>query len=90
MLSLRLSVVSERVKANENIHVTAEIRNASQQKITVLRPFGDWYAARAIGMKSWDGERQGRYAGPAVTYVIGANAFVVIGWNAPRKLIHVL
>jgi len=78
-LALRLSVISQRVTANENIQVAAEIRNASQQKIMVLRPFGDWYAAKAVGMKIWDAERQIRYTGPTPDYVIGADAFAVIG-----------
>ena len=78
-LALRLSVMAQRVRANEDIQVTAEIRNASQQKITILRPCGDWYAAEAIGMKIWDGERPIRYTGPAVSYVIGAMAFAIIG-----------
>ena len=79
LLALRLSVLTPRVKAKENIHVAAQLRNVSQQKLTVLRPFGDHYEARAVGMKIWDGERPIRYTGPALTYVIGANAFAVIG-----------
>lgn len=78
-LALRLSVMTPRVKANGIIQVAAEIRNASQQKITILRPFGDRYAASTPGMKMWDGERQIGYTGPAVTYVIGSSAFAVIG-----------
>jgi hypothetical protein len=78
-LALRFSVIAQRVTANENIQVAAEIRNASQQKITVLRPFGDWYAAKAVGMKIRDGERQIRYTGPTPSYVIGSDAFEVIG-----------
>ncbi len=78
-LALRLSVMTPRVKANGIIQVAAEIRNASQQKITILRPFGDRYAAKTPGMKMWDGKRQIGYTGPAVTYVIGSSAFAVIG-----------
>ena len=78
-LALRLSVVSQRIKATEDIQVTAEIRNASQQKITIIRPFGDDYAARAVGMRIWDAEQQVRYTGPNLTYVVGANAFAVLG-----------
>jgi hypothetical protein len=79
MLALRLSVLAQRVTAKEDVQVAAEIRNVSQQKITVIRPFGDWYAAKAIGMKIWDGERLIRYTGPNVTYTVGAGAFAVIG-----------
>ena len=77
-LSLRFSVVNRRWKANESIQVAAEIRNNSQQKITVLRPFGDNHAARAVGMKIWDGNRQIRYTGALASYVIGSAAFAVI------------
>lgn len=79
MLALRLSVLSQRVTANKSIQVVAEIRNASQQKITVLRPFGDWYATKAVGMRFWDSEDQVRYTGPTPSYVIGSLAFAVIG-----------
>ena len=79
LLALRLSVMTPRVKAKEDILVAAELRNVSQQKLTVLRPFGDHYTARAVGMKIWDGARQFRYTGPALTYVIGSSAFAVIG-----------
>src|SRR4029453_14988658 len=79
LLALRLAAVSQSAAASEDVQVVAQIRNASQQKLTILRPFGDWYTARAIGMKIWDGERQIPYTGPAVTYVIGASAFAVIG-----------
>ena len=78
-VALRLSVMAQRVTANESIHVAAEIRNESEQKITVLRPFGDYYDAVARGMKIWDEERQIRYTGPMASYVIGALAFAVIG-----------
>jgi hypothetical protein len=78
-LELRLSVISPRVKANETIQAVAEIRNASQQRITVLRPFGDWYSAEALGMKIWDGERPIQYSGPTPGYVIGADSFAVVG-----------
>ena len=74
LLALRLSVLTPRVGANEHIHVAAQLRNASQQKLTVLRPFGDWFTARAISMKVWDAERQVPYTGPWVTYVIGSNS----------------
>ena len=79
LLALRLSVLTPRVGANEHIHVAAQLRNASQQKLTVLRPFGDWFTARAISMRIWDGERPIPYTGSWVTYVIGSSAFAVIG-----------
>src|SRR5262245_24010708 len=76
MLALRFSVAARRVAANESIQAVGEIRNASDRKLTVLRPFGDWYTAKATGMKIWDGEeRQVRYTGAAVSYVIGPNGF---------------
>jgi hypothetical protein len=79
LLALRFSVLTPSVKGKESIHVAAELRNVSQQKLTVLRPFGDWFTAKAISMKIWDGKRQVPYTGPYVTYVIGARAFAVLG-----------
>jgi hypothetical protein len=79
MVALRLSAIAQRVGAGENIQVVAEIENRSPQKLTILRPFGDWYAAKAVGMKISHGNSQLRYAGPSATYVIGADAFAVVG-----------
>jgi hypothetical protein len=79
LLALRLSAISRRVATSEDIQVAAEIRNNSQQTITVLRPFGDDYAARAVGMKIWDGQRWTRYTGPTQEYTVGSGAFAVLG-----------
>lgn len=78
LLSLRLSMVSQAVPTAEPIQVVAQLRNAGSSPITVLRPFGDWYVAEAIGMKIWDEERRIQYTGPNATYVIGADAFAVL------------
>ena len=85
ILALRLSAKSQQLAAGESIQVVATIRNLSQQKVTILRPFGDWYAAKAVGMKIWDAEHQIRYTGATVTYVIGADAFAVL---APDETIE--
>ncbi len=79
LLALRLSVRTPLIKGKEDILVAAELRNVSQQKLTVLRPFGDWFTAKAISLKIWDGERQIPYTGAWVTYVIGSSAFALIG-----------
>jgi hypothetical protein len=79
LLALRFSVLTPRVKGKESIHVAAEIRNVSQQKLTVLRPFGDWFTAKAISLRIWDDTRQLPYTGPYVTYVIGPHGFAVVG-----------
>lgn len=79
VLALRLSVRSNHATANESIHVVATIRNLSQQKVTIIRPFGDWYAAKAVGLKIWDAEHRIPYTGANATYVIGADAFAVVG-----------
>jgi len=78
LLALRLSVMAPGVQGKESIHVAAELRNVSQQKLTVLRPFGDWFTAKAISLKIWDGTRQVPYTGPYVSYVIGARGFAVL------------
>ncbi|MFO0941372.1 MAG: hypothetical protein U0930_11445 [Pirellulales bacterium] len=77
-LALRLSISSSSVQTNKKIQVSAEIRNNSKQQITVLRPFGDSYAAKASGMKIWDGQRQIRYTGPMLSYVIGSYSFAIL------------
>lgn len=83
-LALRLSVVSARVKADENLQVVAELRNTSQAKMTILRPFGDRYAAESAGIKIWDAKHKVRYTGPSLTYVVGADAFTSL---APGEVI---
>lgn len=79
LVALRLLVPSRKLAADSPIQVTAQLRNTGQSPITVLRPFGDSYVAKAVGMKIWDDQSRIRYTGPNVTYVIGANAFAVVG-----------
>jgi hypothetical protein len=85
LLALRLSAASRTVAAGSPIQITAQLRNTGETPITVLKPFGDWYAAAATGTKIWDAQRRIRYTGPAVTYVIGASAFAVL---APGEAIE--
>ena len=61
-----------------SIKITAQIRNNGQAPITMLRPFGDSYLAKAVGIKIWDHKHRIRYSGPNVTYVIDADAFAVV------------
>jgi hypothetical protein len=78
MLALQVSVKSRQVASAESIQVVATIRNVSPREVTILRPFGDWYAAKAVGMKIWDGDQRVQYTGAMVTYVIGADAFAIV------------
>jgi hypothetical protein len=84
-LELRFSVVSKHMPAGESLHVTAELRNTGPAPTWVLRPFGDWYAAQAVGMKIWDGRQKIRYTGPNAAYVIGSDAFILL---KPGEVVH--
>jgi hypothetical protein len=82
MLALRLAVASQAVADGDAIKVTAQIRNTGQTPITVLRPFGDWYFAAAVGLKIWTDKRRIRYSGDTPGYEIGASAFAVVAPGA--------
>jgi hypothetical protein len=77
-LALRFSVISSTVRVNESIRVAAVIRNNGARRITVFRPFGDHYVARAKGMKIWDRQRQIGYTGPNLSYVVGSSGFAIL------------
>ena len=85
VLALRLLPASREVARGATVQIVAQLRNASQTPVTVLRPFGDWVYAQAVGLKVWDGQGQLRYAGPMPTYVIGGKAFVVL---APGEVVE--
>jgi hypothetical protein len=79
LLELRLSVVSRTVAKDESIQVAAQLPNKGQAPLTVLRPFGDEYAAKAVGMKIWHDQRRIPYTGANWTHSVAANGFAVIG-----------
>ena len=74
-LALRLVVVRPKVARSEAIQVAAQLRNLSQQPVTVIRPFGDWVVAQSTAMKIWNAKTRVPYTGPMPSYVIGALAF---------------
>lgn len=78
-LALRLSSVAQTIVGAEQIQVVAQLRNTGNFRVTVLRPFGDWYAAQAAGLKVWDRKQRIAYSGPNASYVIGADAFTALG-----------
>ena len=82
LLALRLSTSAQTVTKGVPIKITAQIRNTGKMPITVLRPFGDWFLAKAAGIKIWDDKRRIRYSGPTPGYVIGADAFAVLAPGA--------
>ncbi len=82
LLALRLSVSAQTVTKGVPVKITAQIRNTGKMPVTVLRPFGDWYHAKASGIKIWDDKRRIRYSGPTPGYVIGADAFAVLAPGA--------
>lgn len=78
LLALRLSPASQTVAKGASIKITAQLRNTGTAPITVLRPFGDRYFAKAAGMKVWNHERRILYSGATPTYPLGPSAFAVI------------
>lgn len=80
-LSLRLRVKSARLATQDSMIVIAEIRNNRQGPVTVLRPFGDPYFAKAVQIKIWGAQIQDKYSGPKLDYDLNAKAFVTLGAN---------
>lgn len=85
VLALRLASAPKEVARGATIRVVAQLRNASQTPVTVLRPFGDWPHAWSVGLKVWSDQGQLRYAGPMPSYVVGGNAFTVL---APGEVVE--
>ena len=77
-ISLRISARPAPPGSDGLLEIVGEFRNESNAPIVVLRPFGDWYVAKAVGLQITRGEKRIPYRGPNVTYVIGANAFAVM------------
>lgn len=80
-LALRLSVQSPRIAATDNISVIAQIRNDRPSPVTILRPFGAAYEAKAVQIKIWSAQGRIEYSGPEHDYDLNAEAFVTIGPN---------
>ena len=83
-LALRLTS-SQTVTDGVSIKITAQIRNTGKAPITLLRPFGDWYDAKARGIKIWDDKRRIRYDGPTGDYDVLSDGFAVV---APGAMIE--
>ena len=77
-LELRLTVARPKVARSEAVQVAAQLRNISQQPVTVIRPFGDWVVAQSTAMKVWNAQTRVRYTGPMPSYEIGALAFATL------------
>ena len=90
-LSLRLRVKSARIATKESVFAVAEIRNNRAGPVTILRPFGDHYYAKAVQLKIWGEKGQVKYTGDKADYDLGKKAFVTLGarrsspirWNFP-------
>ena len=74
-LAIRLVVKTEKVKPGEPIVLAAQLKNLSKKPIHVLRPFGDWYEAQAVGMEIRGRLGKVKYGGPTPGYIIGSSAF---------------
>ncbi|MCY2967133.1 MAG: hypothetical protein NT069_26430, partial [Planctomycetota bacterium] len=77
-LSLRLRVKSGRLATQDSIVVIAAIRNNRQGPVTILRPFGDQYEARASGLKIWSEQGRVKYTGPTWDYDLNKTAFITL------------
>ena len=78
-LSIRLSIKSPRIAAQENVSVIAQIRNNRTSPVTILRPFGDRYDGESVYLKIWGKDGRIKYTGPEFDYVLDAKAFVTLG-----------
>ena len=83
-LAMRLTS-SQTVTAGVSIKITAQIRNTGKAPITLLRPFGDWYDAKARGIKIWDDKRRIPYSGAKADYDVRSDGFAVV---APGAMIE--
>ena len=77
-LSLRLCVKSAVLTTTDSIFVIAEIRNNRAEPVTILRPFGDAYHARASQIKIWSEQRHVNYTGGTFDYDLGKGAFITL------------
>lgn len=80
-LALRLSS-TQTVTDGASIRITVQIRNTGKAPITLLRPFGDWYDAKARGIKIWDNKRQIPYSGPTGDYDVRSDGFAIVAPGA--------
>ncbi|MFN0128598.1 MAG: hypothetical protein ACKV19_18150 [Verrucomicrobiales bacterium] len=77
-LSLRLSVKSECLATQDSIVLIASIRNNSAEAVTILRPFGDAYRARAGQIKIWSEQGQVKYTGGKYDYDLGKESVITL------------
>ncbi len=75
VVSLRLFVEAKTIERNEPIVLIAELRNNSEQAVSVLRPFGDWYVAVSTGVDLHGPDGVLRYTGPTLEYQLDTSAF---------------
>lgn len=77
-LALHLAAREAKVKPDQPLELIATLKNLSNQPIHVIRPFGDWYEARAIGLDIRGPAGKLKYLGPTPGYVIGSTAFTTL------------
>lgn len=75
MLSLRLTAHETLLQPSEPIPIVVELRNNSDQPINIIRPFGDWYYALAVGIALRGPQGTIEYSGATPSYELGADAF---------------
>jgi len=77
-LSLRIVTAHAPIRADEPVWVLAELRNDSDETLTVLKPFGDQYEAEASGFEITGPDGKVSYGGPTLEYTLGADAFTYL------------
>ena len=77
-LALRVWVRTTPVKKSEPIVLMAELLNKSDEPVAVIKPFGDWYAARATLVQLRGPKGPLKYTGPIADYTLGTSAFVTL------------
>jgi hypothetical protein len=77
-LSLKIVTAHAPIRADEPVWVLAELRNDSEETLTVLRPFGDQYTAEAAGFEITGPEGEVDYSGDAPSYALGSESFTYL------------
>jgi hypothetical protein len=76
LLAVRIAVESREVERDEPVVLVVEIANRSSVTTPVIKPFGDWYYAVAVGTALEGPRGPVKYTGDTPSYVIGPMAFL--------------
>jgi hypothetical protein len=76
LLALRIAVEDQEVEGDEPIVLVVEIANRGNAATPIIKPFGDWYVAEAVGVALEGPGGCVEYTGDTPSYVIGPMAFL--------------